>query len=224
MVQESYDIYWVKIDASGTLSAVQKVSIHQKDAKIDDVFPQIAVDNSGNSYITWESLDGENFDIYWVKIDAKGVLGKCQNVSNYLGSQLYLDCYPYIAVDASGNSYITWNSYNKGIGEKFDQKICWVKIDAEGDAGRVQNISSRQFSKHFDWNSRIAVDATGNSIAVWEGKDIHGDDHIFFTARLANPGLSTAVFVMIAVVVALVMAVIVVIIRKKSGQTLNKDL
>ena len=149
--------------------------------------------------------------------------GTVQKISNYLFSERYADSDSQIAVDISGNSYVTWNSCNAESGEGFDQKICWVEIDAEGNPGRVQNISTYPIPKHFDGNSHIAVDSKGNSYVIWEGEDASKHDHIYFTARLASPGLSTAVFVMI-VVVLLVMAVIAVITRKKSGQTLNKNL
>lgn len=148
-----------------------------------------------------------------MKINAEGTPGSVLKISDYLLSEDYADWYSHIAADSSGNSYVVWLSYNGKSAEQFDQRICWVKIDAKGKPGKIHDISSRQ-RRHFDIDPRIAVDVHGNSYVVWIGEDASGHDHIYFTARLANPDLLTTVFVMVAAVV-LSVVIIVVTIRKK---------
>lgn len=210
----SYNIYWIRIDASGTLGKIQKISTHSREVDYDDQYPQIAVDSTGNSYITWESFDGDNSDICWVTIDAPGTLGEIQMISDYMGSATFDDSAPCIVVDASGNSYVTWSSYNREIAEQFDQRIYWIKIDAEGNLGRVQKVPSHPDSRHFDWNSRIAVDARGNSYITWEGEDTSGNSHIFFTARLLN-SIPTKIVVTSIIVIIVLTATLAIIVRRR---------
>jgi hypothetical protein len=215
MSEGSHDIYWLKIDTSGELGTIQKIS-GDPGPEHDDCHPRIAVDFSGNLYITWEGARGKYGDIYWVKISAKGTPGSVLKISDYPLSEDYADWYSQIAADSSGNSYVVWLSYNGKSAEQFDQRICWVKIDTEGKPGKISDISSRQ-KKHFDKDPRIAVDVHGNSYVVWIGVDASGHDHIYFTARLASPDFLTTVFVMIAAVV-LAVVIIVVTLHKKFRQ------
>jgi hypothetical protein len=213
MSEGSHSIYWVKIDTSGELGAVQEISA-DPDPEHNDCHPRIVLDFSGNLYVTWEGARGKYGDIYWVKINAEGTPGSVLKISEYLLSEDYADWYSHIAADSSGNSYVVWLRDNGKSAEQFDQRVCWVKIDTEGKPGKIHDISSRQ-RRHFDTDPRIAVDVHGNSYVVWIGVDASGHDHIYFTATLANPGLSATVFVMIAAV-GLVVVIIAVIIRKKS--------
>ncbi|KYK36665.1 MAG: hypothetical protein HXS48_16360 [Theionarchaea archaeon] len=211
-----YDICWVKVDASETLEIAQRICTY-RGSDCDDWNPQIEADSSGYSYITWESFDGSNWEIYWMRKDAEGMGGNIQNISTYLGSTLHHDRNPHIAADASGNSYVTWSSYNRGSGDQFDQRICWVKIDVSGKPGRVQEISTREEPRHFDRNSRIVVDTEGNSHVVWEGENESGNDHIFFTAHLPSP--PSVQRMLLALIVIIAIASVVIVIRKK----LEKD-
>lgn len=69
-------IYWVKVDSSGPLEHVQKVSIHPDNIlSKDSGFSQIAIDSSGNSYIVWSGWDGHDYEIYWVKVDSSETMG-----------------------------------------------------------------------------------------------------------------------------------------------------
>lgn len=211
--EESNDIYWIRIDASGILGTVKRI-LNYPDLNYEDYNPQIALDASGTSYITWENLDKNGFDIYWVKIDSSGEPGEVRKVSNYLGSVVYDDSCPQVAVDGKGNSYVTWLRFNKGFAEHFDLVTCWVKIDASGTPGRIQNISSRQESKHFDQDPQIAVDGKGNSYVTWRGEDASKNDHIYLTARLPNHAISRTVTIIIFIVIMVVIAVVIAMTYK----------
>jgi hypothetical protein len=216
--EESYDIYWVRIDASEKVGTVKKM-LNYPDMDYDDYNPQITVDASGVLYVTWENFDENDYDIYWTRINAPENEGTVQKISTYLGSTVYDDTNPQIAVDVIGNSYIAWESFNRKSAEQFDQQIYWIKIDAEGNPGKVQNLSSRQYAKHFDRKSRIAVDTSGNSYVTWEGEDTSKIDHIFFTAHLPNPTiLLKIILALIAVVVMVTIGVIAIVVRKKTGR------
>jgi hypothetical protein len=211
--EKSYDIYWVRIDASGNAGAIQRVSAHPN-SHYDDVHPETAVDTLGNVYIAWEGSSGNQGEIYWVKIDPSGIPGTVQKVSNYLFSSVYEDWDPQIAVDTLGNSYVTWNSFNGGFAEKFDQQICWIKIDAEGNPGKVHKLSGCQYAKHVDRDSRICAGPEGNSYVIWVGQDASNHDHIYFTAHLPNLVPLLRVILLIGAVVVIA----AVLIYRRIGQ------
>ncbi|MBU7018579.1 MAG: hypothetical protein HXS44_13805 [Theionarchaea archaeon] len=181
---------------------------------LGDFYPQIKVDRLGNSYVAWQGFDGNDWEIYWVKIDASQICGQVQKVSNYLGSTGRFDLYPQIAIDASGNSYITWVSSDC----HFDQceiEIYWAKIGAAGKPERVQKISYYPNSLHFNLNPRIAVNIDGNSYITWAGKDALRDDHIFFTALLPSRGLALKEIIEMIVITVVIVIIAIVILRKK---------
>jgi len=220
MDEMSYNIYWVKIDSAGNLGTIQRVSAYP-DSEHDDVHPETTVDAEGNLYITWEGSEGKYGEIYWVKSDSEGKSRTVQKISNYLFSAVYDDSDPQIAIDAAGNSYVAWNSFNGGFAEQFDQQICWAKIDSTGNPGKVQKISSRQYSKHFDRYPRICVDSVGNSYIIWVGHDESKHDHIFFTAHFTDSTPISMIIEIIVVITALVVVigVIIMLIRKKKNKT-----
>ena len=158
------EVYWVKIDASGVPGTVQKISTHPDNIDGHDWYPQLAVDASGNSYVVWYGCDGEDcpyesgdLEIYWTRVDASGVPGTVQKISTHPDNMENNDYRPQIAVDASGNSYVVWDS-NAGT----TSSIYWVKVDLAGAPGTVQKIST-------GGTAHIAVDASGNSYVIWNG-------------------------------------------------------
>jgi hypothetical protein len=211
--EEDHNIYWVKVDTSGKLGTSQKIQDYP-DSDYDDYNPRIAA-KSGALYITWENFDENDYDVYWVMINASGLQGEVQKISNYRSSSAYDDRLPRIAVDSSGNSHIVWEKFNRKPAGQFDQRIYWVEIDTEGNLGEIRDISSHQ-RKHFDQIPQIAVDAEGHSYVIWLGKVESKNDLIFYTAYLSNPTLSTALTVAIPLIVIIV--IIIVIIRKKFGK------
>ncbi len=160
------EIYWVKIDPSGVPGTVQKISTHPDNVNEDDWNPQIAADSYGNSYVTWRGHDGNDDEIYWVKIDPSGVPGTVQKISTHPDNMNRGDFSPQIAA-YSGNCCVTWFSYDGN-----DDEIYWVKIDPSGVPGTVQKISTHPDNIFgSDTFPQIAVDASGNSFVVWKGFD-----------------------------------------------------
>ncbi|MBU7018601.1 MAG: hypothetical protein HXS44_13915 [Theionarchaea archaeon] len=181
------DIYWVKVDAAGTLGTVQKISTHADNIIGDDFNPQIAADSSGNSYVVWYGHDGTDNEIYWVKVDAAGTPSAVQKISTHVDNGIRDDWYPQIAADSSGNSYAVWYGWDGS-----DNEIYWTKVDATGTAGAVQKIST-----HVDnetWDDRypqIVSDTSGNSCVTWQGND--GSDNEIYWTRIDVAGTSGAV-------------------------------
>ena len=161
------EVYWVKVDASGEPGTVLKVSTHPDNVDTNDWLPQIAVDSSGNSYITWSGSDGNDKEIYWVKVDEGGTPGTIQKISTYPDGIEYNDSSPHIASDSEGNTFVTW-----GGSDGTNISIYWVKIDAEGVPCTVQKISNHPDNKTCcNYDPQIVIDTSGKSYVVWHGCD-----------------------------------------------------
>ena len=178
-----HEIYWVKIDSTGTLGTVQKISTHPDNMDRNDIFCPIAVDSSGNSYVTWWCEIGDNHEIYWVKIDSTGVPGPVQKISTHPDNEKNWDQYPLIALDPLGNSYITWNGWDGN-----DIEIYWVKIDSLGTSGAVQKISTHSDNiNNNDYLPQIGVDSAGNCYITWWGYD--GSNYQVYFVKIDSSGI-----------------------------------
>ncbi|MBU7018432.1 MAG: hypothetical protein HXS44_13055 [Theionarchaea archaeon] len=129
--------------------------------------PRLAVDEDGNSYITWIGWRGScerRHEVFWVKIDADGIPGPIRKVSTHPDSLKSRESDPQIAVDSQKNSFITWEGPGKEKSEVY-----WTRVDAEGVPGEVVKISAYpDSSEDNEWNVQIVVDTQGNSYAVWK--------------------------------------------------------
>ena len=152
----------------------------------------IAVDATGNAYVTgwtYGTLDGVastgGYDIFVIKFDPSGVkqwtrlFGSSENDSGHA-----------IAVDGSGNSYLTGSVRGSLDGGPFEGEydIFVAKYDTEG---------AKQWSTTFGTRSEergegIAVDAAGNSYTTGytrgdlDGNACAGDTDIFVTKYDTN--------------------------------------
>ncbi|MBU7048309.1 MAG: hypothetical protein HXS54_17900 [Theionarchaea archaeon] len=176
------EIYWVKVDAASTLGAVQKISTHADNESWDDRYPQIASDTSGNSFVTWQGSDGVDNEIYWTRVDTAGTLGGVQKISNHPDNETRFEYVPQIALDTSGNSYVTYQSY-----DGRDDEVYWVAVDSAGTPGDAEKISTHADNEtRDDWKPQIAADPSGNSYTVWQGWD-GGDWEVYFVT-MESPG------------------------------------
>jgi hypothetical protein len=113
----------------------------------------LAVDGSGNVYVTGESPGVTNYDYATVKYNAAGVQ---QWASRYDGPVSGDDEASALAVDGSGNVYVTGTSYGSGTGYDY----ATVKYNAAG----VQQWAAR-YDGPTGWYDRataLAVDGSGN--------------------------------------------------------------
>jgi len=102
----SYDYATIKYDSNGIENWTNR---YNGEGNASDMAKQIAVDSNGNAYVTGGSYgSGTGIDFATVKYDATGVE---QWVARYNGSVNGDDIANSIAVDTSGNVYVTGESY-----------------------------------------------------------------------------------------------------------------
>ncbi len=147
----SYSDYaTIKYNASG---AEEWIDRYNGQADSVDISYAIAVDDSGNAYVTGQSWGkGSGYDIATVKLNSWG--GE-QWVVRYNGAANGNDVGSAVAVDDSGNVYVTGYSFNNGTLDYIT-----IKYSAAG----VQRWATRYngTGNGQDWARAIALDRSGN--------------------------------------------------------------
>jgi uncharacterized delta-60 repeat protein len=144
-----YDYATIKYDSSGQL---QWVARYNGPGNGSDVANAIAVDTSGNAYVTGFS-DASGFDYATVKYDSSG---QEQWVARYNGPANDEEEAQAIAVDGSGNVYVTGYSVGSGTQEDY----ATIKYNASGTEEWVARYNGP--ANLNDHAEAIAVDPSGN--------------------------------------------------------------
>ncbi len=146
----NYDYATVKYNSSGIEQWVQRYNASNG----YDYANSIAIDGSGNVYVTGESVgSGGNFDYVTIKYNTSGVQ---QWVGRYNGLQNGSDYANSIAVDGSGNVYVTG-------------RVQWSGNDNDYGTLKYNTSGVLQWDHIYngpgnDWDeaNSIAVDGSGN--------------------------------------------------------------
>jgi len=169
----SWDVFVTKINASGDALVY---STYLGGSQVDEAF-SIAVDGSGNAYVTGDTSStdfptknplqtnhgADLFDAFVTKINASGEL----DYSTYLGGSKS-DVGSGIAVDGSGNAYVTGRTFSLDFPTKNPLQpnlsgqgdVFVAKINASGSA---LVYSTYLGGSDYDYAYGIAVDSSGNA-------------------------------------------------------------
>jgi len=151
----SYDYATIKYDSSGTQLWVQK---YDGPVYNFDLAHGIAVDGSGNVYVTGESYgSGTLTDYATIKYDSNGTQLWVQRYGPLSSYDIAND----IAVDAFGNVYVTGQS--RGT---FNFDYATIKYDSSGNQLWVQRYNGPGNSN--DYAHAIAIDGSGNVYVTGE--------------------------------------------------------
>jgi len=165
----------VKYDANGTELWAAEYGQEDSDASAWD----IALDESGNAYVTGESLDRAGSDTLDVATIKYGVDGNEIWVSRY--SSGWLARGRQIALDAQGNVYVGGN-LGRPYDDSGDQLV--LKYDPNGNEMWAESYNGP--ADHADLLLDMAVDAPGNVYVT--GYSSNGSDRDYITIKYNTDG------------------------------------
>jgi uncharacterized delta-60 repeat protein len=153
------------IGPAGSAFGTNGVATYNSGGSIADYGYGIASDSSGNSYVVGYQLTNGQ-DIVVVKYDSTGQLdttwGGGDGIVTYNSGGSQIDNGYGIAVDASGNAYVTGRQQTNGydiVVLKYDAAGSLDTTWGGGDGIATYNSGGTQF----DYGYGISVDASGNS-------------------------------------------------------------
>jgi uncharacterized delta-60 repeat protein len=145
----------------------QWVARYEGIAKLDDRAESIAVDVSGNVYITgysgWSPTSGDAIDYATIKYNSAGVQ---QWVKRYNGPAGGRDIASSLKVDGAGNVYVTGGS--GGIGTAGD--FATIKYNTMGILQWVARYNGPANGR--DFAASLAIDAAGNVYVTGESTGV----------------------------------------------------
>ena len=131
--------------------------------------PQIAFDPDGNAIAVWAQHDGTEVSIWANRYTPSTGWGTAELIeTNNVG---YTEN-PQIAIDAAGNAIAVWDQWD-GIRRNIWANRYNARTDSWGTAESIETNSAGAKSP------QIAIDASGNAIAVWsQSNDIWVNHYI----------------------------------------------
>jgi hypothetical protein len=161
------DYVTIKYNSSGVPQWLQR---YDGPGHGTDYAYSIAVDGSGNVYVTgWSTGKGTNYDYATIKYNSLGVQ---QWLQRYNGPVNGRDGANSIAIDGSGNVYVTGVSYRSGFGI-YDDYVT-IKYNSAGDS-----IWVKRYNGPGSWNdgaNSLAVDGSGNVYVTGYSRSAQGVD------------------------------------------------
>lgn len=119
--------------------------------------PQVVVDRNSNALAVWVQNDGSRNQIYYARYT---VGGTWSNAAKIPGQLLRASSQPQLAIDPAGNCIAVWYVFTGTTVNIYSSRYT-----PDGTWSVPVNISGS--SPIFN-NPQIAVDSSGNALAVWE--------------------------------------------------------
>jgi uncharacterized delta-60 repeat protein len=171
------DYATIKYDFNGNQLWVKR---YNGSANYYDTAYSIAIDSSGNIFVTGKSKTRSYYDYATVKYDSNG---NQKWVKTYNGTGNGDDIAYAIAVDSSGNVYVTGESKGSGWA---DRDYATVKYDNDGNVLWIARYNGP--GNNDDSAYAIAVDSSGNVYVTGESKGSGWADRDYATVKYDNDG------------------------------------
>ena len=173
------DYATIKYNSAGVQ---QWVAIHGGSANGDDQATALSVDASGNVYVTGTSSNGSGSgsnNYVTIKYSSAGAL---QWASIFNGTGSSIDEAAALAVDASGNVYVTGQSRNATGNDDY----ATIKFNSAGV--RQWTAIYNGTGNNTDQAYALAVDVSGNVYVTGQSYDVNGSDN-YATIKYNSAGM-----------------------------------
>jgi len=172
----SFDYATIKYNSSGVQ---QWIARYNGPGNSDDMANSLAVDGSGNVYVTGTISTGTSYDYATIKYNSAGVQ---QWVAIYNGPGSSYDEANSLAVDGSGNVYVTGVSRGNGTTDDY----ATVKYNSAGVEQWVARYNGPGNS--IDNANSLAVDGSGN-VYLTGGSRGNGTSDDYATVKYNSSGV-----------------------------------
>ena len=153
---------YLKIHANYYDASLDSWNVEKKLENSDNhaLMPQVSFDASGNAIVVWQQFDGRDSSIYMNRFTSSG-WGRRLPVEFSTGAASS----PQISVDASGNAIAVWHHF---VDDTFYTVYSRYTLETEtwGAIHRLEEEHTGHAS-----STRIAMNASGKAIAIWEKDD-----------------------------------------------------
>ena len=173
--QTNNDYATVKYNSSGQ---EQWVSRYGSQGHANDNAYAIAVDNSGNVYITGQGVGLTSFDYNTIKYSSSGIQ---QWIAHYDGTGHAEDIAKAITVDDSGNVYVTGASYSSSSVD-----YATVKYNSSGNELWVNRYNGPGNGN--DYSVAIVTDINNNIYVTGWSKGNNNSDNDYTTIKYNSSG------------------------------------
>lgn len=122
--------------------------------------PKVGIDDSGNAIVVWRLSDGLHYHIWSNRYVVGSGWGTSQPIEANISESA---TYPRVAVDRSGNAIAVWMLY-------LGHHTIWANRYTVGAGWGTAQLIQIDDSEEALY-PRVAVDGSGNAVAVWEQYD-----------------------------------------------------
>jgi hypothetical protein len=152
----------------------------ETDSVIDAFEPQIAIDVNGNAIAVWSQVVGTTVNVMAKRYVAGTGWGPITPIASNVGNAFQ----PQAAIDANGDAMVVWYQWD-GAHESI-----WANRNVGGAWGIAVLIETDNLFNAY--NPHVAVDPSGNAIAVWEQWAGNNEHNIMANRYTPGSGWGTA--------------------------------
>lgn len=184
--QGGNNIVVFKMNTNGAMVWTREATL--MNTNVEDTYPSVAVDSSGNvhvAYMTTGTVSGGtqtgSSDIVIFKMDTNGAVIWIKQQSPPNPTSSVVDSYPVIAVDSTGNVFVTYQTAGTVSGGTFmggAYDIVLFKLDSSGNLVWIKQTPTMNTSASEETPS-LTTDSSGNVYVVYStGGTISGGTKI----------------------------------------------
>jgi len=178
----SYGIYGQRYNADGVAQG-DEFQVNTTTGS-SQRFSTVAMDADGDFVVVWQSQgqDGSSYGIYGQRFNAAGAAQGTEFLINTTtgGSQDF----PTVAMDASGNFVVTWNTYGQ---DGSGYGVYAQRYDAAGVAQGSEFLVSTTTNGNQRF-SNVAMDAAGDFVITWSSYLQDGSGYGVYAQRYSAAG------------------------------------
>jgi DNA-binding beta-propeller fold protein YncE len=167
--------------AAGRLSATQTLSAPGVHA--DSFSPTVGIDANGNAVFVWR------FCCYRVQARARSATGVLSARQTLSATEVRAD-HPDVAVDPNGNAVFVWRHCGTSFCDTPWSSRGMIETISRSATGALSSTQTLSTAGHSPSPPRVAVDAGGNAVFVWQSWDhspgCGGDGCIRVQARVRS--------------------------------------